>query len=55
MMIGVPKPAKNKNAVDNVVSIDPTMATSDLNQRLRSKIKKNAVRTAIIIDGSFMA
>ena len=51
IIFGAPNPARNKNATDNVVRIELTMATSDLNQRLRSKIKNRPVRTAMMMDG----
>ena len=54
MIVGVPEPARNKNAVDRVVRIEPTIATSDLNQRLRSRITNRPVSTAMIIDGNLM-
>lgn len=54
MMLGVPKPARNKKATDSVVKIEPIIATSDLNQRLRRRMRNSAVSTAIIIDGNLM-
>lgn len=54
MIVGVPEPARNRNAVDSVVKIEPTIATSDLNQRLSSRITNKPVNTAIMIDGSLM-
>ena len=54
MIFGVPNPARNKNATDKVVRIEPTMATSDLNQRLSNRMMNKAVSTAIIIDGNLM-
>ena len=54
IMVGVPEPAKNKKAVESVVRKDPTMATSDLNQRLRSKTMNKAAKTEIMMDGSLM-
>ena len=54
MIVGVPEPARNRKATDNVVRIEPTMATSFLNQRLRRRMRNSAVSTAIIIDGSLM-
>ena len=54
MMAGVPLVARNKNAVDSVVRIEAMIATSDLNQRFKSRMMKNAVATAIMIDGSLI-
>ena len=52
MTVGVPDPAKNRNAVESVVRIDPTIATSDLNQRFKSRTMKKAAKTEMMIDGS---
>ena len=52
IIVGVPEPARNKNAVDNVAKMEPTIATSDLNHRFRIRTINRAVRTAMIIDGS---
>ena len=52
IMLGVPKFARHKKAVDRVVSAEPIRATSDLNQRFRSKTRKNAAKAPNSIDGS---
>ena len=54
MIAGVPFVARNKNAVERVVKIDAMIATSDLNQRFNRRMIKNAVATAIIIEGSLI-
>ena len=51
-MLGVPKFAKHKNAVERVVSAEPIRATSDLYQRFKSRTKKNAVNAPKMIEGS---
>ena len=51
---GVPFPARNRNAVDRVVRMEPIIATSFLNQRFRSKIMKKPAMTAIMIDGNLI-
>ena len=55
MMSGVPKFARQRKAVDNVVSIELIMATSFLNQRLRSKTMKNAAAAPKMTDGNLIA
>ena len=54
IMAGVPLVARNKKAVERVVRMDAMIATSFLNQRFRSKMMKNAVATAMIMDGSLI-
>lgn len=55
MISGVPFPARNRKAVDSVVRMEPTMATSFLNQRLSKRMMKKPAATAMIIDGNFIA
>ena len=54
IMIGAPKPDMNKNAVDKVVKMELIIAASDLNQRFKRRMRKRAVSTATIIDGSLI-
>jgi hypothetical protein len=53
MMLGVPKFARHRKAVERVVSAEPIKATSDLNQRFRSKTRKKAANAPKIIEGNF--
>lgn len=55
IMAGVPLVARNRKAVERIVRIDPTIATSFLNQRLSRRTTKTAVATAMSIDGSLIA
>ena len=54
IIAGVPFPDKNRNAVDKVVRIEATIATSFLNHRFRRRIMKNAVNIAIMTDGNLI-
>lgn len=54
MIVGVPESARNKKAVESVVKMEPTMATSDLNQRFSNNTIKNAAKAPMMIDGSLM-
>ena len=55
MMSGVPKLARHKKAVERVVSMELIIATSDLNQRFKSKTMKNAAAAPKMMDGRRIA
>lgn len=52
MMTGVPEVARNRNAVEGRMRIEPTMATSDLNQRFSKSTMNKPVSTPKMMDGS---
>ena len=54
MTTGVPKVASDRKAVESVVRTDPIIATSDLNQRFRSKTMKKAAKVPKRMDGSLI-
>ena len=54
MMVGVPWPERKRKAVESVVRMDPTIATSDLNQRFKSRTMKKAANTPMMMDGSLI-
>ena len=54
IMLGVPKFARHKKAVESVVSAEPINATSDLNQRFNNNTRKNAAKMPKIIEGNLI-
>lgn len=54
IMAGVPEPARNRNAVESVVRIEPTIATSDLNQRFSNNIMKKPATAPMMMDGNLI-
>ena len=55
MISAVPFPARKRKAVESVVRIEPIIATSFLNQRLRRRMIKKPAMTAMMMDGNFIA